>query len=61
MKLAVIADVHGNFEALCAVLADLSQRRPDIIINLCDRFWTVAANRNGGACSDLTEASFRCP
>jgi predicted phosphodiesterase len=36
MKLAVIADVHGNFEALCAVLDDISKRRPEIIVNLGD-------------------------
>ena len=36
MKLAVIADVHGNFEALCAVLDDISNRRPEIIVNLGD-------------------------
>ena len=26
MKLAVIGDVHGNFAALCAVLADIAKR-----------------------------------
>src|SRR5260370_14407040 len=36
MKLAVIADVHGNFEELCAVLDDISKRRPEIIVNLGD-------------------------
>jgi len=26
MKLAVLADIHGNGDALCAVLADLDER-----------------------------------
>jgi predicted phosphodiesterase len=36
MRLAVIADVHGNLLALEAVLADLRQQSPDLIVNLGD-------------------------
>jgi predicted phosphodiesterase len=32
MKLAIFADIHGNFQALKAVLDDLEQEKPDIII-----------------------------
>jgi hypothetical protein len=34
MKLGYHCYVHGNFDALCAVLADISKRWPDIIVNL---------------------------
>lgn len=36
MRIAVIADVHGNLRALDAVLADLEQHSPDITVNLGD-------------------------
>lgn len=36
MKLAVIADIHGNRPALAAVLADLQARTPDVVVNLGD-------------------------
>jgi predicted phosphodiesterase len=36
MRLAVIADVHGNLLALEAVIADLRQASPDLIVNLGD-------------------------
>ncbi len=36
MRLAVIADVHGNVPALEAVLADIARRRADLTINLGD-------------------------
>lgn len=36
MRLAVIADIHGNRLALEAVLADIDRRRPDLVINLGD-------------------------
>lgn len=36
MRLAIIADIHGNLVALEAVLADLAQRSPDAIVNLGD-------------------------
>jgi predicted phosphodiesterase len=36
MRIAVIADVHGNLLALEAVLADLRQNSPDLVVNLGD-------------------------
>jgi predicted phosphodiesterase len=36
MRIAAIADVHGNLLALEAVLADLRGARPDLIVNLGD-------------------------
>jgi predicted phosphodiesterase len=36
MRLAVIADIHGNVLALQAVLADIARRSPDRIVNLGD-------------------------
>lgn len=36
MRLAVFADVHGNADALTAVLADISHQAPDLIVNLGD-------------------------
>ena len=36
MRLAIIADVHGNLAALEVVLADLATRAPDRIVNLGD-------------------------
>ncbi|MEM9604054.1 MAG: metallophosphoesterase family protein [Pseudomonadota bacterium] len=36
MRLAVIADVHGNFDALDAVLADIRRAGADRIVNLGD-------------------------
>jgi predicted phosphodiesterase len=36
MRLAVIADVHGNLPALEAVIADIRQRGADAILNLGD-------------------------
>lgn len=32
MKLAVIADIHGNLQALQAVLADLKNEAPDVVV-----------------------------
>ena len=37
MKIAVLADIHGNVAALDAVLADLDQRKPDLVVDLGDR------------------------
>ena len=37
-RLAVIADVHGNADALAAVLYDISQHAPDALLNLGDCF-----------------------
>jgi putative phosphoesterase len=36
MRIAVLADIHGNFRALRAVLTDLSDHAPDLIVNLGD-------------------------
>ncbi len=38
MRLAVIADIHGNADALGAVLQDMRAQSPDAIINLGDCF-----------------------
>jgi predicted phosphodiesterase len=31
MRIAIVADIHGNLTALDAVLADLRQQKPDVI------------------------------
>ena len=36
MTIAFFSDVHGNLPALEAVLADMEQRRPDMIFCLGD-------------------------
>ena len=36
MRIAVIADIHGNLRALEAVRADISKRSPDVVVNLGD-------------------------
>jgi predicted phosphodiesterase len=36
MRIAVLADIHGNILALDAVLADLGRRSADLIVNLGD-------------------------
>jgi predicted phosphodiesterase len=38
MKVAVLSDVHGNADALAAVLADIKDQSPDATINLGDCF-----------------------
>ena len=38
MRIAVLADAHGNLLALEAVLADLRAQAPDLIVNLGDLF-----------------------
>jgi predicted phosphodiesterase len=38
MRLAVLADIHGNADALQAVLTDLAAHAPDAIVNLGDCF-----------------------
>ena len=38
MRIAVLADTHGNLLALEAVLADLRARAPDLVVNLGDLF-----------------------
>ena len=36
MLLAAIADIHGNLEALAAVLADIDRHKPDVVVSLGD-------------------------
>ena len=36
MRVAVLADAHGNLLALEAVLADLHAQAPDLVVNLGD-------------------------
>jgi len=36
MRIAVLADIHGNLLALEAVLADLDSQAPDLVVNLGD-------------------------
>ena len=36
MRIAVLADIHGNLLALEAVLADLRSQAPDVVVNLGD-------------------------
>lgn len=42
MRLAVLADVHGNAFALEAVLADIKAASPDALYNLGDTVWGAA-------------------
>lgn len=36
MKIAVVSDIHGNLLALEAVLKDIKQEAPDVVVNLGD-------------------------
>ena len=36
MRIAVVADIHGNVRALRAVMDDLKQVAPDTVVNLGD-------------------------
>ncbi len=36
MRLAILADIHGNVLALEAVIADLAEAAPDLVVNLGD-------------------------
>src|SRR5262249_10199697 len=36
MRIAAISDIHGNLDALTAVLADIERRGCDVIVNLGD-------------------------
>lgn len=38
MRVAVLSDIHGNADALLAVLEDVKRRSPDAIVNLGDCF-----------------------
>ena len=45
MRLAVLADIHGNIHALEAVLADLKRQTPDQVVVLGDSVVKFAHNR----------------
>jgi putative phosphoesterase len=36
MRVAIVADIHGNLGALQAVVADIRQQAPDLVLNLGD-------------------------
>ena len=44
MKLAALADVHGNWQALDAVARDLERRQVDVILGLGDYVMTSASS-----------------
>ena len=45
MRLAVLADIHGNILALEAVLADLRRQKPDVVVVLGDSVVKFPHNR----------------
>lgn len=60
MRIAVLADIHGNLPALQAVLADLGQVKPDLIVvngdfvnrgpsnrEVIERLWDLEAEHGG--------------
>ena len=57
MRIAVIADVHGNHLALQAVLADLRAAAPDLIVNLGD---LVSGPFDPASAAD-TQMALACP
>jgi len=50
MRIAVLADIHGNIRALEAVRADLRKRSPDVVVNLGDN---VSGPLQAAASADL--------
>jgi putative phosphoesterase len=50
MRIAVLADIHGNIRALEAVRADLVKRSPDVVVNLGDN---VSGPLQAAATADL--------
>ena len=50
MRIAVLADIHGNLRALEAVQADVAKRSPDVIVNLGDN---VSGPLQAAATADL--------
>jgi putative phosphoesterase len=50
MRIAVLADIHGNLRALEAVRGDLARRSPDVIVNLGDN---VSGPLQAAATADL--------
>ena len=57
MRIAVIADAHGNLLALQAVIADLCTASPDFIVNLGD---LVTGPFNPAGCADV-QMALDCP
>jgi putative phosphoesterase len=51
MKIAVLADIHGNLAALQAVIADIERWSPDMVLVAGD---IVNRGPQSGACLDLT-------
>jgi predicted phosphodiesterase len=45
MRLAFVSDIHGNLAALDAVIADMSHRKIQCMVNLGDSLSTVTMNR----------------
>jgi putative phosphoesterase len=50
LRIAVLADIHGNLRALEAVRADLVKRSPDVVVNLGDN---VSGPLQAAATADL--------
>jgi putative phosphoesterase len=50
MRIAVLADIHGNLRALRAVLDDLEDQSPDLVVNLGD---CLSGPLDGAATADL--------
>lgn len=57
MRIAAIADTHGNIFALHAVLADIRKAAPDLIVNLGD---LVSGPFNPVAAADM-QIELKCP
>ncbi len=53
MRYAVLSDVHGNLEALEAVLADVNRQRPDAVVCLGD---TVGYGPDPNECASRIQA-----
>ncbi|HEY5998370.1 MAG TPA: metallophosphoesterase family protein [bacterium] len=53
MRIAVLSDIHGNLEALEAVLADVERAGADALFSLGD---IVGYGPNPGACVELVQA-----
>ncbi|MGB9119577.1 MAG: metallophosphoesterase [Candidatus Angelobacter sp.] len=46
MRIAILADIHGNLTALDAVLADLRQQKPDVVYHGGDPcVWRMQSRR----------------
>ncbi len=56
MRIGVIADVHGNLEALEAVVSDLKQSMPDVVLSLGD---IVGYGANPQECCDIVKGIVR--